>query len=90
MRIEADGFNQKNIDVLTQYWADRKDDEITLKASMIPGYEQNLVKIAVLGGGRREATIGNSENLKGTTIYTINDRIGLKLSPAELGCCQWC
>lgn len=83
MRIEADGFNQKNIDVLTQYWADRKDDEITLKASMIPGYEQNLVKIAVLGGGRREATIGNSENLKGTTIYTINDRIGLKLSPAE-------
>ena len=57
LHIEADGFNQKNIDVLTKYWADRTDDEITLRASVVPGYEQNLVKIAVLGGGRREATI---------------------------------
>ena len=64
LHIEADGFNQKNIDVLTKYWADRTDDEITLRASVVPGYEQNLVKIAVLGGGRREATIGSSENHK--------------------------
>lgn len=81
LHIEADGFNQKN--VTTANWADRTDDEITLTASLTPGNEQNLVKIAVLGGGRREATIGNSENLKGTNLYTINDRIGLKISPAE-------
>lgn len=36
----------------------------------------------VLGGARREATIGSSEELKGTGIYTYNDRIGLSLSPA--------
>ena len=83
LHIEADGFNQKNIDVLTKYWADRTDDEITLRASVVPGYEQNLVKIAVLGGGRREATIGSSENLKGTDFYTINDRIGLNITPAS-------
>ena len=83
LHIEADGFNQKNIDVLTKYWADRTDDEIPLRASVVPGYEQNLVKIAVLGGGRREATIGSSENLKGTDFYTINDRIGLNITPAS-------
>ena len=83
LHIEADGFNQKNIDVLTKYWADRTDDEITLRVSVVPGYEQNLVKIAVLGGGRREATIGSSENLKGTDFYTINDRIGLNITPAS-------
>ena len=83
LHIEADGFNQKNIDVLTKYWADRTDDEITLRASVVPGYEQNLVKIAVLGGGRREATIGSSENLKCTDFYTINDRIGLNITPAS-------
>jgi len=83
LHIEADGFNQKNIDVLTKYWADRTDDEITLRASVVPGYEQNLVKIAVLGGGRREVTIGSSENLKGTDFYTINDRIGLNITPAS-------
>ena len=83
LHIEADGFDQKNIDVLTKYWADRTDDEITLRASVVPGYEQNLVKIAVLGGGRREATIGSSENLKGTDFYTINDRIGLNITPAS-------
>lgn len=71
LHIEADGFNQKNIDVLTKYWADRTDDEITLRASVVPGYE------------RREATIGSSENLKGTDFYTINDRIGLNITPAS-------
>ena len=73
MRIEADGFNRKNVS--TELWSQRHDDEITLRSSYIPGFEQNLVKVDVLGT-QREVTIGNSENLKGTYHYTINDRIG--------------
>ena len=73
LRIEADGFNRKNVS--TELWSQRHDDEITLRSSNIPGLEQNLVKVDVLGT-QREVTIGNSENLKGTYHYTINDRIG--------------
>ena len=77
LRIEADGFNRKNVS--TALWSDRHDDEITLRSSYIPGFEQNLVKVDVLGS-QREVTIGNSENLKGTYKYTINDRIGFNIS----------
>ena len=77
LRIEADGFNRKNVS--TVLWSDRHDDEITLRSSYIPGFEQNLVKVDVLGS-QREVTIGNSENLKGTYKYTINDRIGFNIS----------
>ena len=50
LRIEADGYNQK--DVTTTYWKDRADSEIRYKASYAPGFEQNLVKVAVLGNHR--------------------------------------
>ena len=80
LRIEADGYNVKN--VTTKYWKDRTNSEIDIFATSAKGQENNLVKIAVLGGARREATIGSSEELKGTGIYTYNDRIGLSLSPA--------
>ena len=79
LRIEADGYNVKN--VTTKYWKDRTNSEIDF-ATSVKGQENNLVKIAVLGGARREATIGSSEELKGTGIYTYNDRIGLSLAPA--------
>ena len=68
MRIEADGYNVKN--VTTKYWKDRTNSEIDIFATSAKGQENNLVKIAVLGGARREATIGSSEELKGTGIYT--------------------
>ena len=66
--------NVKN--VTTKYWKDRTNSEIDIFATSAKGQENNLVKIAVLGGARREATIGSSEELKGTGIYTYNDRIG--------------
>ena len=81
LHIEADGYNHKN--VTTKYWKDRTDSEIDVISSTAKGYEQNLVKVAVLGGARREVTIGSSENLKGTEMYTINDRIGMNLAPAQ-------
>ena len=77
LRIEADGFNRKN--VTTKWWADRTDSEITWRSSYVPGYERNLVKVDVLGN-QRDVTIGNSENLKGTNLYTINDRIGFNIT----------
>ena len=82
LHIEADGFNTKN--VTTKYWKDRSNSEIDyVLSSNVKGFEQNLVKVAVLGGARREVTIGSSENLKGTNLYTINDRIGLNIAPAQ-------
>lgn len=81
LHIEADGYNHKN--VTTRYWKDRSNSEIDVISSTAKGYEQNLVKVAVLGGARREVTIGSSENLKGTDVYTINDRIGLNIAPAQ-------
>ena len=80
MRIEADGFNRKA--VTTKYWKDRTDNEIDLRSSYVPGWEQNLVKVDVLGN-LREVTVGNTENIKGTSIWTINDRIGLNLVRPE-------
>ncbi|HJA89083.1 MAG TPA: hypothetical protein H9778_10405 [Candidatus Parabacteroides intestinavium] len=77
LRIEADGFNRKN--VTTKWWADRTDSEISWRSSYVPGYERNLVKVDVLGN-QRDVTIGNSENLKGTNLYTINDRIGFNIT----------
>ena len=77
LRIEADGFNRKN--VTTKYWKDRTDREISWRSSYVPGYERNLVKVDVLGS-QRDVTIGNSENLKGTYLYTINDRIGFNIT----------
>ena len=79
LRIEADGYNQK--DVTTTYWKDRADSEIRYKASYAPGFEQNLVKVAVLGN-HREVTVGSSEYIKRPNALqlTINDRIGLSLA----------
>ncbi len=79
LRIEADGYNQK--DVTTTYWKDRADSEIRYKASYAPGFEQNLVKVAVLGN-HREVTVGSSEYIKRPNAleWTINDRIGLSLA----------
>ena len=82
LRIEADGFNQK--DVTTKYWKNRSDNEIRLHSSIVPGRENNLVKVAVLGG-HREVTVGSAERVKVSNnfLYTINDRIGLKITPAS-------
>ena len=83
LRIEADGYNQK--DVTTKDWADRTDSEIRYRSSYAPGFEQNLVKVAVLGN-HREVTVGSSEYVKLPTNifhYTINDRIGLDIVPAQ-------
>ena len=77
LRIEADGFNRKN--VTTKWWADRTNGEISWRSSYVQGYERNLVKVDVLGN-QRDVTIGNSENLKGTNLYTINDRIGFNIT----------
>ena len=75
LRIEADGFNQK--DVTTKYWKNRSDNEIRLHSSIVPGRENNLVKVAVLGG-HREVTVGSAERVKVSNnfLYTINDCIG--------------
>ena len=82
LRIEADGFNQK--DVTTKYWKNRSDNEIRLHSSIVPGRENNLVKVAVLGG-HREVTVGSAERVKVSNnfLYTINDCIGLKITPAS-------
>ena len=83
LRIEADGYNQK--DVTTKDWADRTDSEIRYRSSYAKGFEQNLVKVAVLGN-HREVTVGSSEYVKLPTNrfhYTINDRIGLNIVPAQ-------
>ena len=79
LRIEADGYNQK--DVTTANWKDRDDSEIRYRASFAPGFEQNLVKVAVLGK-HREVTVGSSEYIKRPNAleWTINDRIGLSLA----------